>query len=315
MPLTIKSLNGDTSFLLTFTPPSTPSPPSRRRNTNLTPLTVVIDPWLTGAAQIVHPKVSTSRHTKTPCITSLAELPAAPDVVIISQSKPDHCNEETLKTLPKHYNGVILAPKKAARLIRSWEWFEDTVVQELPRSNLSLHRLHLKGKAELTVANIVQVCDITRLHNAVGITYRPDTKDKDKYTNNVLSVLYSPHGISKQRANAYAQSHLIPEHGAPLTALIHSFDSIHSPYGLITNGLPGGWPIAKALQPRVWVGAHDEEKDTSGVGVKGLWKRKFDVDKVREFVSEEERAAAKKPVIAGGMQIAQLEPGEEISIA
>ncbi|KAM7197622.1 beta-lactamase superfamily protein [Naviculisporaceae sp. PSN 640] len=177
MALTVKHLNGDASFMLTFEALLPDQPPFR----------ILIDPWITGKSKIFHSKISVTTHKERACITSLRELPE-PDLVIISQNKSDHCNEDTLRQLPaKNTKTIILAEPASARTIRSWKHFEKGKVQAIPRwgdprliGRQAVVRMKVPSfppgqiePGEVTVAFIPQRKDITGLHAAIGITYRP----------------------------------------------------------------------------------------------------------------------------------------------
>ncbi|KAI4596132.1 hypothetical protein KJ359_005637 [Pestalotiopsis sp. 9143b] len=187
MALTIKHLNADASFLLSFAPvhpssdgtaPPPPPPP---------PFTVLLDPWLTGPSNILHRRFSTTTQKVAPCVASLAELPNAPDLVVVSQVKSDHCNEATLRQLPASgTRTLILAEPASARLIRSWKYFDRDKVRTIdpwrdPRGGGGGNVLRVPVPAvspggqpgEVTVSWIPQRRDMSGLHGAIGITYRP----------------------------------------------------------------------------------------------------------------------------------------------
>ncbi|TLS29629.1 hypothetical protein PpBr36_00413 [Pyricularia pennisetigena] len=184
MALTIKHLNGDASFLLTFEPlVSGPRDPDAA---SPTPFRILLDPWITGSSTIFHSKISVSTHKQPACISSLQELPE-PDLVVISQHKSDHCNEATLRQLPASgTKTLILAEPASARVIKSWKYFDRQKVRTIPKWGESteqgreaLVRIPLPPlvpggePGEVTVAFIPQRRDISGLHSAVGITYRP----------------------------------------------------------------------------------------------------------------------------------------------
>ncbi|KAL1639456.1 hypothetical protein SLS58_007888 [Diplodia intermedia] len=118
--LTVKALNADTSFLVTFSPSLAPRGVSASQLPGS--FTILVDPWLQGPAQILSSKFSVSQHKTQSCVSSLAELPE-PGMVLISQDKPDHCHEETLKQLPPNSGSIILAAPAAAKKIRRWNHF------------------------------------------------------------------------------------------------------------------------------------------------------------------------------------------------
>ncbi|KAI1382324.1 hypothetical protein F4677DRAFT_401649 [Hypoxylon crocopeplum] len=184
MALTVKQLNSDASFLLSFEPII---PDFAQGTVPPQPFTILLDPWITGPSKIFHSRISISTHVHPACISSLSELSAPPDVVIISQHKSDHCNEATLRQLPaSRTNTLILAEPAAARLIRSWKYFDHDRVRTIERwedprvtGRQSVVRVPVPpvtpgGQGgEVTVAFIPQKRDLAGLHAAIGITYRP----------------------------------------------------------------------------------------------------------------------------------------------
>ncbi|KAK8095536.1 hypothetical protein PG999_013558 [Apiospora kogelbergensis] len=113
-------------------------------------------------------------------------------------------------------------------------------------------------------------------HKELGSTARP------------LSLIFSPHGINYAHLAPYASSHLVSEAALPLTALLHCMDSISNPWwlgGNICAGLPAGAEIARRLCARVWLSAHDGDKDVRGLATGLLKTRKYGRDEVLEVVS------------------------------
>ncbi|KAK2010138.1 hypothetical protein LZ32DRAFT_536478 [Colletotrichum eremochloae] len=182
MALTVKQLNADASFLLTFepiVPESTPGITAR-------PFRILLDPWITGPSTIFHSILSTATHKECPCVCSLQHLPE-PDLVIISQHKSDHCNEATLRQLPASgTRTLILAEPAAAKVIRSWKYFDADKLRTVPRwedpratGKQSVVRVKVPPftpggePGEVTIAFIPQRRDFKGLHAAIGITYRP----------------------------------------------------------------------------------------------------------------------------------------------
>ncbi|KAI2640654.1 hypothetical protein GGS26DRAFT_170712 [Hypomontagnella submonticulosa] len=184
MALTVKHLNSDASFLLSFEPII---PEFAQGTVKPQPFTILLDPWITGPSKIFHSKISITTHVNPACISSLSELSSPPDLVIISQHKSDHCNEATLRQLPASgTNTLVLAEPTAARLIRSWKYFDREKVRTVerwedprPTGKQSVVRIPVPpvtpgGQGgEVTVAFIPQKRDLAGLHGAIGITYRP----------------------------------------------------------------------------------------------------------------------------------------------
>lgn len=360
MSLTIKHLNADASFLLSFQP-ILPQPPTAENAPP--PFTIVLDPWLDGPSEQYHRKFSISSHVQPSCLSSLRELPE-PDLVIISQDRTDHCHKETLKTLPaKGSKTVILAEPAAAKTIRSWKYFSQSHVKTLnaytnpikSSQNDNIYRIPVPAAVpngapgEVTVAFIRQkrgnvIENLTGLHSAIGITYRPPTSGPapDLIDNNLpptppqtptsrrnsrrstfsaavedrtLSVLFSPHGCSYDDIAPYASSHLVSEAALPLTALLHSFHRVTNPWwlgGNICAGFPGGLEVAQKLLPQAWVSAHDEDKKIGGF-VKGkIVTRRYEREEIEEVVSPRSEKF-KRPRL--GTDAVVLGVGEETTLS
>lgn len=181
MALTIKHLNANASFLLTFEPlVSGPVP-----GYDPEPFHILLDPCVTGLSKLFLSKISRTSQKEAACISSLDDLPR-PDLVIISQHKNDHCSESTLKQIPKTAKTIILAEPSAAKVIRGWKHFDRHNVLALPRwegpsvpSQAPLSRIPVPPvipggePGEVTVAFIPRRSDLSGLHAAIGITYRP----------------------------------------------------------------------------------------------------------------------------------------------
>lgn len=429
MSLKIKHLNGDTTFLLTFSP-SEQRPSLNRYGYPPGTFSVLVDPWLSGPSSMWHPKFLLSKHTVPSCISNLSHIPE-PNVVLVSQDKPDHCHEPTLRQLdPTSTLTNILAIPAAAKKIRAMKHFDPSRVHVLPAYSSkdadSIIRFYIppltRGgtSGEATIAYIPAKMDISGLHNAIGITYRPPTaapfpvhtpppssihsnfslpnpqhyqlnntpltppdspgqrpRSLSASTNpstlstassssspaisqvstattapssthsyhahspsyhspsfhthththstssiastpqhlrsaKTLSLIYSPHGLAyTPYLSQYATTHLVPHAALPLTTLIHGFDRVENPWymgGNVNAGLPGGVEIAKNLMARCWIGAHDEDKENSGVSVLKLRMRKYGLEEVREMVRREWSGGGG----GGGCEVRALECGEEL---
>ncbi|KAL9596258.1 MAG: hypothetical protein Q9219_005919 [cf. Caloplaca sp. 3 TL-2023] len=429
MSLRIKHLNGDTTFLLTFSPAEQRSPSNRYGQPPGT-FSVLVDPWLSGPSSMWHPKFLLSKHTVPSCISNLSHIPE-PNVVLVSQDKPDHCHEPTLRQLdPFSTITNILAIPAAAKKIRGMKHFHSDSVHALPayssKDHDSVIRFYIPplspggAPGEATVAYIPAKLDMSGLHNAIGITYRPPTaappptryspsfesctypnfstpnphrhhhhqqtfnlpptppdspvqrpRSLSNSTNpstlstasspsvplspassattapsssyratrpstshtphpstssstastghpprpaKTLSLIYSPHGLAySPHLVPYAINHLVPHAALPLTALIHGFDRVENPWymgGNVNAGIPGGIEIARNLMARYWIGAHDEEKENSGLAVMKIRMKKFGIEDVRELVRREFGGGGG----GGGCDVRILDCGEELAV-
>ncbi|TKA66358.1 hypothetical protein B0A49_08689 [Cryomyces minteri] len=220
MSLTVKHLNADSTFLLTFAPDSTPSttPPTTTTTSSFSSstripgaFTILLDPWLSGPSQIIHPILQISAHTVPPCITSLDELPNEPDMIVISQDKPDHCHEETLRQLSPTTRTTILATAAAARKIRGWKHFDPARVRTIKKYDElrddSVHRVTIPPvltagtPGEVTIVNLPAKADVTGLHNAIGITYRPPSSVPCHEAQSNLDLPLTPPASPRHRSS------------------------------------------------------------------------------------------------------------------
>ncbi|KAK2628072.1 hypothetical protein QTJ16_002718 [Diplocarpon rosae] len=342
MSLTVTHLNSDASFLLSFQPlPSCPPSPGRPA----TSFNVVLDPWLSGSAKIFHAKFSLTRHKSDACVASLTDIPDV-DLVVISQAKSDHCHKETLTQLPpRGGKTLILAEPGAAKIIRSWKHFAPEKVMTLPRFEeprpgkpSATHRVPIPSASghgrpgEITITFLAQKADLTRLHSAIGITYRapsnhpnhpnPELTPPATPTSSsspaprddrALSVIHAPHGITWKTLQPYAATHLRPHAAFPVTALLHCFDRIQNAWylgGNICSGLPGGIEVARQLQAQVWISAHDGEKDVQGLANRNLVVQKFGRAAVEKEVSPRADTFAR----SRGTAAVVLGVGEEVHL-
>jgi hypothetical protein len=205
MALSVKQLNADASFLLSFEPILDFPAPAGSSHT----FRILVDPWITGPSKIFHSMLSLTTHKEPACISSLQDLPE-PDLVVISQHRSDHCNEATLRQLPSTgTKTVILAEPSAAKAIRGWRYFDKDKVRTIPRwgnprlaGREAVIRVRvpplLQGgdPGEVTVAFISQKRDIKRLHAAIGITYRPP-----RYRQDISPTLLTPPSTPNPQAS------------------------------------------------------------------------------------------------------------------
>jgi hypothetical protein len=341
MSLTIKHLNSDASFLLTFQPISS-FPPSPGHSSQS--FTILLDPWLSGPSSIFHPKFSIAKQTIDPCVSCLRDIPE-PDIVVISQDKSDHCHKTTLKQLPQSGGKtIILAEPAAAKIIKGWKYFDPSKLATLRRwdstkKGPTLYRIPIPASTpngvpgEVTIAFVAQKGDITRLHNAICITYRPpistfnnrpdtppdtprstttfDTSNRNK----ALSVIFSPHGCTYNTLKPYITSHLVSEAALPLTALLHCFDRVSNAWylgGNVCTGFPGGLEIAQNLCARAWISAHDGDKDVKGLATKKIVVEKYDREEVESVISPRSEKFPNRRI---GTEAVVLQSGEEIRLS
>lgn len=203
MALTIKQLNGDSSFLLTFEPIEDGTSAHKPLHE---PFTILLDPCISDVGTIHRSRTGSSLPLQTPCVSSLMDLPE-PDLVVISRSDAGHCHEETLRQLPPdNTKTVILAEPAAAKTIRGWRHFAGHKVQTLRRwenprqtgrDNVARFPVdaHSRGgghPGEVTVSYVQQKRDLINSHSAIGISYRPPPSRPSLFLRPTLSPPATP---------------------------------------------------------------------------------------------------------------------------
>ena len=116
-------------------------------------------------------------------------------------------------------------------------------------------------------------------------THRSLQQHKEK----PLSIIYTPHGIDYAILRPYTERHLERINALPLTALFHSVNVEANPWfmgGIVANGAPGGIPIARNLQAKHWISAHDEMKDNRGMATTWIRSRQYSVQDVHKMLKE-----------------------------
>ena len=185
MSVTVKHLNEDSSFLLLFSPETPPS--STDAKTLKAAYSILIDPWLRGVSIVTAPWFAITKRVVPACIQHLCEIDE-PDVVVVSQNKPDHCHAETLKQLRPDGKTIIATEPGAAKTIKSWNHFDPARVLPLskfdPQRGLSYATFYIPPlspgghRGVVTISFIPAKNYLTGLHNAIGITYLAPTHTK-----------------------------------------------------------------------------------------------------------------------------------------
>jgi len=270
MSVTIKQLNGDASFLLTFRPPLSNLLTSEHDDSR--PFTIILDPWLAPTpSDIILRKFASSRQKTKPHVSSLCQL-QEPDLVVVSQNMTDHCHKETLTQMPSHLlKPLILGPKDAIDTIKSWKYFHENKLIPLQKWCMEkpdrMYNVQVLGESpedtpgEVTITYLADKWhrdNMAKTHTAIAITYTPparpaatrerfglatppDTPLTSTFSqisteslskSHTISIIFSPHGCKYSTLAAYTEYHLSPLFALPLTALLHCFDEVKNTWYL-----------------------------------------------------------------------------------
>ncbi|RMZ83231.1 hypothetical protein DV738_g1220, partial [Chaetothyriales sp. CBS 135597] len=179
-----KSINGDTSFLLTFSPTPHPLPEDLKPGNGI--FTVLIDPCLDTSAVFLAPWLPWSQRVTPSAIQDLSDI-EEPDVVVVSQSR--HCHKATLLQLRPGGKTAVVAEPEAAKEIRSWKHFDPNRVHALAKYNANTtfgnsFRVRIPPRSangdagELSISFIPAKRNVTGIYNAFGIVYLAATHTK-----------------------------------------------------------------------------------------------------------------------------------------
>jgi L-ascorbate metabolism protein UlaG (beta-lactamase superfamily) len=261
--LTLTTLNGDTTFVLTFTTPTST-------------FTLLLDPWLSGPAPYLHPLFSTQSHLHPPPSTA-APLVSA---VLLSQAAADHTHEPTLRALPGA--PTIFAVPAAARVVRNYSWLDASRVVEL----IPGQAVALGEGGEATLLSPRWPWELPSIHSAVGIRGPDGTR-----------VLFSPHGSPAGTVEGWKEEGvevlLWPWDTVRMPWWLG---------GRVSLGAEVGAGVAARLKAGTWVSAHDGEKVVGGFVNKWLRRMVWTEEEVREMVgggTEVVRVAVGEKVVVG----------------
>lgn len=287
----VTHLSADATFLLSYIPIH-PQLQSTAPGTNAaaTPFTLLLDPWLVGPSPVFHPSFSTQSHTTPPSITHLSQLEKSPDIILISQDKSDHCNEETLRQLDispggRDENVRVFAVRGAAGKVKGWfgkikegrvvelrDWKRakrDGVVRvEIPAC---WEGGTIEACVEITDHRAIHQWEFPTLHSALGIrfvtTYIPVTTPSSPITHTHLTM-FTPHGVPPSGLLPYLTDLSPPQQAPIIDLLLHPFTLTTAPLhlgGKITLGIPNITKLLKSgVGVRIVASAHDEKKEVGG---------------------------------------------------
>lgn len=309
MALTIQHVNADATFLITLAlpRPSSPSPPPPREPSPA--LCILVDPWLHSDAPVFHPRFSNQLHTVLPAVSSLAELSPAPDLIVVSQSRSDHCHEATLRDFAwaKHPSTQLYACPDAVPVVRAWKWFPQLQLSVLKKGAPACVHIpnpqhpELRAWVELEHIPAKWLWEMPSLHSAVGIKY---FFDEAPGNTKIISALFTPHGLPIAALRPWLSR--LPGTTPRLGLLLHPFTHVHSYLGGdVSRGFPAGLEVCRIADVGTWVSAHDEETVVQGLVARWISETKWGCKKV-----ERDLAAAG----VGGVAVKELGVGEKLTV-
>ncbi|KAI9703480.1 MAG: hypothetical protein M1820_005784 [Bogoriella megaspora] len=284
-------LNPDSSWLLQIPRPANATKHSRRVYFN-----ILIDPWLRGAQTDIAGWFSKQWHAIDSRYSSISEVEALAqetevlgdrergkeyqekpdedsksrerfiDVIVISHEFTDHCHKETL--LEAHPDVPVIATKKAAELISSWNHFRTILTTPVfSGSTPDWRETSLEPLPTwVGISRVVTSKDFLKFHSAILIAFNSSagaiaSSDSD-ISDAAEAVIYTPHGIEASSLS------IIPKASPPLSVLafLHGLDDISIRAGQQLNlGGHNGLAAQRILNAKYWVGTHDEQKKAGGL--------------------------------------------------
>ncbi|RPA86289.1 hypothetical protein BJ508DRAFT_358392 [Ascobolus immersus RN42] len=258
MYIHVHPINLDASLLVSILP--TPA--------FTTPIfTFLIDPWLHDTITNIHPLFNTFTHSKTPPISSLASLPHTPSAVLISQSAPDHCCQQTLTALPT--STPIYAVPAAADIIKSWNHF--TSVQPItifstdkPDTHTSITLPNNHGTLEVILLPALNWYEVPSLYSFFSIRFVPPPGESKP----PFHMVFTGHGAPTSALTPYLKTLTDDDSIPPIDLLCHPLTKVILPLmmgGEVVHGKDGLEGLLKEVQVERVLAVHDEEKNHTGL--------------------------------------------------
>lgn len=250
MSVTLRHLNDDTSWLLTYGQ-----------------FHILIDPWFSGPQTDYFRYFSTQEHASPSSIQDInRDLGVSIDAVIISHEFTDHCHEQTLLSLSPAT--PVFATTNAAKLIRRWNHFDH--VFDIPildgRPDQFTLRALTNGRTPSSMPETISVGYIPEkkflalpsLHGATCISLLADT------LSHWHSLLYIPHGCEPTSIRQW----LTKQSNVTICALMQGFDRVANPIwlgGELNYGCSHAAQLAVSVKAKHWISTHDENKIGRGL--------------------------------------------------
>lgn len=302
----LTSINGDTTWLISFPRPRDDKQPHKQYYHVLT------DPWLKGDASMlsswfVHIKRSVAeaaadgtgveeivKGIEAAAISGEQNVEASPreallDAVLVNFHYLDHMHQPTLLTFDRSI--PVFAAKEAYQTIRSWGHFEHVFLQQdfdpdmdggwqsiHPGSPLPewLTVFRLKGHAELNFATVI-------------VWSHEDGAEVNQQKHE--AILMSPHGIKVDRPNLQT---LFSEASEPPLSSLAMLAALKDSFALgmrTTLGVAGSLAVERHIKPKYWVPMSDSRLTYSGLLMWLVWTN--DVFRTLEDGLKEEATAGK----------------------
>lgn len=243
-----------------------------------------------GESSINHQQNGTTKLSQTSYI----------DVVIISHEFTDHCNKRTLLELDS--DTPIFATKRAAELIKSWNFFH--CVREIP--SFSKERSDWRKSSLqplptwLGISQMVSQNDALDYHSAILVTfdlYSSKTSVATGFAAEAEAMIYSPHGIHANDLNPL--SHAVPP--IKTLVLLHGLHDIQISIQRLNLGAHNGLQAQRICKSGYWVSTHDEIKKATGLITPWLYRNVLTLE---QALDEEKKA---KGDIANGSDLANVQ--------
>ncbi|KAF7303671.1 hypothetical protein MIND_00596500 [Mycena indigotica] len=282
----LTSLNGDSSWLLSF-----PKPFAARQTIPGGKLYyhIVLDPWLAGPSSygswLIHIELVKEAKIKdgkgVDVLVKEIELAAGGsgnaesakvDAIFVSARLTDHMHEATLCTFDPAI--PVFAAPEATSTIEGWKHFDTVMSMKdfTPNDDDKLNWRNFHPSTPLpSWLSVFRLAGHTELNFATAIVWTP-SPDNDSADSE--AIIYSPHGIHVSRPTIQS---FLKTPNISILAMLHGL-KLNRAFGVLAAlGVPAGLALERVAKPRYWVNTHDSELRYSGIvmwigWVKDYWK-------------------------------------------
>ncbi|TDZ15832.1 hypothetical protein Cob_v011187 [Colletotrichum orbiculare MAFF 240422] len=203
------------------------------------------------------------------------------DVVLVTHINSDHLHQPTLRTFPPSTR--VFGVEETIPLLKGMKHF-DTVARVSD---------FVRGQAWPATPDLPPWLRVFRLRDETGpyprihhaVVISSSSRDDGGE-----AILYTPHGVRPDIVRAARSANP----GARVLAMLHPVD-VAGIGASKTLGVPNGLELERMLEPRYWIGTHDDTFSYSGILSYFLGSEQFTIERGLEEEAKEKGGGMRRP--------------------